>query len=76
MAKISARGAKEIARIKAISPAGDGYTYSFVLTSDGRVLRKGDLDSGYTIVHRVKFETNLNEAFLRRFAMLRGLTVQ
>lgn len=49
MAKISARGAQEVARITAASPGGARYIY--VMASDGRVLYRptGDAGSGYSI---------------------------
>lgn len=74
MAKISARGAKEVARIKAKSEAG-GYSYIFILTSDGRVLKRLSQDSGYTVDHRVRNPENINRAFLERYIGLRGLTI-
>ena len=76
MAKISARGATEIARVKAHSEAAD-VDYLFVLTSDGRVLSRyaGENGSGYTLAHKVRNPDNINQAFLERFVGLRGLTV-
>ena len=52
MAKISANGAHEVARLSAISQRGTRYI--LVMTSDGRVLSRatGDADSGYVVVLR------------------------
>jgi hypothetical protein len=52
MAKISANGATEKARIKTKSPGG--YEYLWVMTSDGRVLRRviGEVSTGYTVFRR------------------------
>jgi hypothetical protein len=74
MAKISARGAKEIARVKATSEAS-GASYIYLLTSDGRVLMRASQDNGFTVAHRVRNPDNINREFLIRFVGLRGLTV-
>jgi hypothetical protein len=53
MAKISARGAKEVARFQTTHPESDVKT-TLVLTNDRRVLRKWDGLSGYSVLCRVK----------------------
>lgn len=52
MAKIGARGATEVARIKTESPAGTSYLW--VMCSDGRVLRRitGELGESYAVFRR------------------------
>ena len=75
MAKISANGAHEVARIRAISPAG--YTYIWIMTSDGRVLTRttGELSDGYTVAHRgLRRSLRTREALLR-IAQIRGYRV-
>jgi hypothetical protein len=51
MAKISANGATEVARVET---RAHGYKYTWVMCSDGRVLRKNDSasDGGYTLFAR------------------------
>lgn len=74
MAKISARGATEVARLKAKSEAS-GETYIYLMTSDGRILMRNSKDNGFTVAHRVRAQTNINREQLERFVKLRGLTV-
>jgi hypothetical protein len=52
VAKISARGAIEILRLKTRSKSNHDYTYEYLLTSDGRVLVKstGTFKSGWTLL--------------------------
>jgi len=64
MAKISARGAREVARWEAyIRGAADEhgpaycYRYLIVLTSDGRVLRRAADGGSYSILATFKRET-------------------
>jgi hypothetical protein len=72
MAKISARGAREIARIKGYrSLDGDEWTATFVLTDDGRVLRKLDGLTGYSIQGRIKDPKNRTADFLRTIVVRR-----
>ena len=74
MAKISANGATEVARIQAISPAG--YTYLWVMTSDGRVLsRASGTGDGYTVAARgLRRSLRVRETLLR-IAQIRGYRV-
>lgn len=53
MAKISARGATEVARVTGKS--ANGVRYIYVVCSDGRILRRatGDLGSGYKVLGKV-----------------------
>lgn len=56
MAKISARGAREIARITATRPGASGR-YLYVLASDGRVLTRysgGQASSAYKVRGRIR----------------------
>jgi hypothetical protein len=75
MAKISANGAHEIARIRVASPAG--YPYLWVMCSDGRVLTRatGELGDGYTVAYRgLRRNLRTREALLR-IAQIRGYRV-
>ena len=58
MAKISANGAREVGRWRATRHTNDGYVIEclFVLTNDGRLLRRvtGEHGSGYTIAARFR----------------------
>lgn len=74
MAKISARGATEVARLKAKSESS-GATYIYILTSDGRVLMRDSRDSGFTVAYRVQKKENLTREYLERYIALRGLTL-
>lgn len=74
MAKISARGATEVARLKAKSEAS-GATYIYLMTSDGRILMRDSRDNGFTVAHRVRHPDNITREQLERFVRLRGLTV-
>lgn len=74
MAKISARGATEVARIKARSEAS-GETYIYLMTSDGRILMRNSKDNGFTVAHRVKAKDNITREQLERFIKLRGLSI-
>ena len=75
MAKISANGAHEVARINVTSPAG--YPYLWVMCSDGRVLSRatGELSDGYTVAQRgLRRSLRTREALLR-IALIRGYKV-
>ena len=75
MAKISANGAHEIARIKVTSPAG--YPYLWVMCSDGRVLSRatGELGDSYTVYLRgLRRSLRTREALLR-IAQIRSYKV-
>jgi len=72
MAKITANGAHEVARIRVTSPAG--FPYLWVMCSDGRVLSRatGELSDGYTIAVRgLQRHLRTREALLR-IAQIRG----
>jgi len=72
MAKISVRGAKEIARVKGRKTVdGDSWTTTFVLTSDGRVLRKSEGQSGYSYVGRLKDRSHYNTDYLRKLVQVK-----
>ena len=72
MAKISAHGAHEVARIKATIP-GNHYSQLFVIASDGRVLsRYTDISSGYRIYGRIKDPSKRTAEFLRVLLEKRG----
>lgn len=73
MAKINARGAREVARWEAFTADPDSPTFAVstrwlvVLTSDGRVLRRlaeGSLSSGYSILATFKATDNKDRAGL------------
>lgn len=81
MAKISARGCREVARIRY---AQGGYRGIMVLRSDGAVLQRltGDVGNAYTILGKVKDwhekvgnTTAGAEALLGRVAAKRGRTM-
>jgi len=60
MAKISARGATEVARCK--TTKGD----TFVLRSDGVILRKASYDRGFKLYHfSISGKANRTESYLR-----------
>lgn len=65
MAKISARGATEIARLHATS---ETVSVTLVLTSDGRVLRKFDGMGGYSVLGRVNDPAKRTSAMLAEVA--------
>lgn len=67
MAKISAYGAREVARMKGRRPGTD-YDATFVITSDGRVLRKIAAQSGYTVLGKVKPEHQNRDGLARVLA--------
>lgn len=72
MAKISARGATEVARVRSEIGASDTEfhaVYTHVLRSDRAVLRKSHVDSGYRIVGRVPTHIPEGErvAFFERY---------
>jgi len=82
MAKISARGCHEVARLNFT----EGYKHLgecrehkgiLVLRSDRQILRRfiGDSSSGYTLVGRIKPELALDVDVLRRFAQRRNYNV-
>jgi len=72
MAKISVRGATEIARLRGQKTVdGDTWSVTFVLTSDGRVLRKSEGQSGYSFLGRLKDPKNRNADYLRKLMRLR-----
>jgi hypothetical protein len=69
MAKIHARGASEVARLKAGRRNDDGVVDSvatYVLRSDGAVLRKASYDSGYKLWRRLAKTMPWTEAQLRK----------
>jgi hypothetical protein len=68
MAKITARGATEVAR--ATVPTGS----TWVLTSDGRILRKSGLSGdGFIVASRLKAGVPVNAETLQRILVRRGL---
>lgn len=80
MAKITARNATEIARIKTELSADDPVKYLWVLRSDGKVLRRltGDVSTNYTIIGRLAnapAEKSAGAGALARIAIKRGHTV-
>lgn len=76
MAKITAHGAREVARIKVTTP-GNNYKQLFVIASDGRVLTRytDGISNGYRIYGRIKDERKRNSAFLRDLLIRRGFTI-
>ena len=74
MAKISARGATEVAAVNSALDA-DGYGLRIVLTSDGRILRRlrGKGNTGYSIIAKCKPlpRGEATEALLIRWAQRR-----
>jgi hypothetical protein len=66
MAKITANGAHEVAKVKAHSRAGGEYLY--VMCSDGRVLWRptGESGSGYTVLYRGVKQERRNLATLQQ----------
>jgi hypothetical protein len=74
MAKINARGAREVARF---TVASGNTRQLFVLTSDGRVLHRytGELSTGYSIYGRIRDEQKRNSAFLRDLLTRRGYEI-
>jgi hypothetical protein len=80
MAKINARGAREIARVTAYSgnpdgnPDGKPDRMIFVLRSDRVILRRftGDLATGYTKFGKVKPTASLDQATLKRIVSALG----
>lgn len=76
MAKISARGATEVARVKTNQTNAQTLDFyvTFVLTSDGRVLRKA-AESGYGVVARVTDPANRNQGTLERYVRRLGYEV-
>ncbi len=78
MAKISANGCHEVARVSAtLSSPTFTYPAILVLRSDGAILRRftGDLPSGYTILGRLKADAPRSIDTLLRIAGRRGYTV-
>jgi len=73
MAKISANGAHEVARIKVTTP-GNNYGQLFVVASDGRVLTRytDGISSGYRIYGRIKDPSKRTGEFLRVLLEKRG----
>lgn len=75
MAKITARGAREVARIAARNP-GTGARYLYVITSDGRVLwRPAGPGEHYTVIGRRVPPARRNRELLVQLAERRGLAV-
>jgi hypothetical protein len=76
MAKISARGATEVARLRVTNGAGK-FPRLFVMTSDGRILTRltGELGTGYTVATIVQSARNRNESYLRGYVLNRGYVV-
>lgn len=75
MAKITARGATEVARINFTTEGG--ATGILVLRSDRKVLRRwtGDLKSGYSIMGTLKADTFLDGRALAAIAVRRNWTI-
>jgi hypothetical protein len=75
MAKISANGAHEVARIQ-VTHLVSGQPYVWVMTSDGRVLsRASGTGDGYTVAARgLRRHLRTREALLR-IAQIRGYKV-
>lgn len=70
MAKISARGATEVARIMVVNPQTK-QDYIMVLCSDGRILiRPAGSKGTYTLLRRGV--SHLTEGMLRQFALSNG----
>jgi hypothetical protein len=76
MAKISAYGATEVARVKVVNSSGE-FPRLFVLTSTGKILTRltGELSTSYTIVHRIKRPSARTEQGLLNYVAIRGYTV-
>jgi hypothetical protein len=76
MAKISAYGAHEVARLN-VNTMG-GYPGILVIASDGRLLFRysasgnGDLGSSYKVLGKVKNPAKRNAAMLTRYAAIAG----
>lgn len=74
MAKISARGATEVARVKVThhprSKKIEPFSVTFVMTSDGRILSKIE-GSGYNVSRRVTDKRHRTRETLE--AYVRGL---
>lgn len=72
MAKISAYGAHEVARMNVKTRAG--YPAILVMASDGRVLFRytGDLGSSYKVVGKAGLAANRTSEMLARYAKLAG----
>jgi hypothetical protein len=77
VAKISARGAREVARITATRPASGGR-YIYVLTDDGRVLYRavGVVGTSYTIRGRIKNPASRTRDMLALVVKRDGLTAE
>ena len=75
MAKISARGCTEVARVTASNPT-TGTRAIFVLRSDGKVLRRntGDAATGYTVLGKLTCERSEAKARLAKVATRYGYT--
>lgn len=75
MAKISANGATEVAKLKVRSQAG--YEYLYVMTSDGRVLRRatGDAGTGYSVQARKISPAKRTAEVLTQLVGMLGYTV-
>jgi hypothetical protein len=75
MAKISANGATEVARIQ-VAHLVSGQPYVWVMTSDGRVLsRASGTGDGYTVAARgLRRSLRVRETLLR-IAQIRGYRV-
>jgi len=77
MAKISANGATEVARVTTRNR--HGYRYIWVMTSDGRVLQRctdQQIGSGYTVLRRRIQPGDRSEVFLRTLAQRHGHTIE
>jgi len=77
VAKISARGAKEVARFRVTTPGAEsaGETL-FVLTDDGRVLRKWPGLTGFSVYGRIKDPAKRTAAFLRGYLKTNGYNIK
>lgn len=70
MAKISARGATQVAKIMVVNPMTK-KDYILVLCSDGRILiRPAGSKGTYTLLRRGV--SHLTEGFLKQFALTNG----
>jgi hypothetical protein len=76
MAKISARGATEVARVRGQREGAD-FQMIYVMCSDGRVLRRstGEFGSGYSVRGKVSRPENRTAEYLRAIVKRDGLKV-
>ena len=76
MAKISAYGAHEVARIRVTTP-GNNYGQLFVIASDGRVLTRftDGISNGYRVYGRIKDPSKRTGEFLTGLLEKRGYQI-